>query len=237
MALAGQDLGEGGLAGAVAADQPDLVAGGDPEGDVVHEQACARADLEMVDGDHGSNNLDEQTEGTRTAHGQERVRAQSVAHLMALVYGLPGPGADSAGGRVTRRTRRRAGRASHGNAPRTGTPPPTGPRTEREASSMRYNPKARLDSSQVSNRRGGGGGGGLGGGFPMGGGGGGGLKVGGGIGGVIVLVIVFLLTSNLGVAPPTRAPRRRRPAAAPRSTSAAAARTPTRTRTAPWSPT
>ncbi len=63
---------------------------------------------------------------------------------------------------------------------------------------MRYNPKARLDSSQVSNRRGGGGGGGLGGGFPMGGGGGGGLKVGGGIGGVIVLVIVFLLTSNLG---------------------------------------
>ncbi len=62
---------------------------------------------------------------------------------------------------------------------------------------MRYNPKARLDGSQVSNRRGGGGGGGLGGGLPMGGGGGG-LKVGGGIGGLVVLVIVFLLASNLG---------------------------------------
>jgi uncharacterized protein len=59
---------------------------------------------------------------------------------------------------------------------------------------MRYNPRARLDTSQVENRRGSSGGGG---GFPMGGGGGG-LKVGGGIGGVILLVIIILLQSQLG---------------------------------------
>ena len=58
---------------------------------------------------------------------------------------------------------------------------------------MRYNPKARLDRSQVENRRGGGGGGG----FPVGAGGSG-LKVGGGIGGLIVLVLVILLQSQLG---------------------------------------
>ena len=61
---------------------------------------------------------------------------------------------------------------------------------------MRYNPKARLDRSQVDNRRGSSGGGG-GGGFPMGGGGGG-LKVGGGIGGLVLLVIIFLVQSQLG---------------------------------------
>jgi predicted metalloprotease len=57
---------------------------------------------------------------------------------------------------------------------------------------MRYNPRARLDSSQVENRRGSGGGG-LGGrgGFPMGGGGGG-LRVGGGVGGLIVLIIFLV---------------------------------------------
>jgi len=59
---------------------------------------------------------------------------------------------------------------------------------------MRYNPRARLDRSQVEDRRGSSGGGG---GFPMGGGGGG-IKVGGGIGGVIVLVIIVLLSSQLG---------------------------------------
>jgi predicted metalloprotease len=61
---------------------------------------------------------------------------------------------------------------------------------------MRYNPKARLDRSQVQNRRGGGGGGfglpGAGGG--LGGLGGGGLRVGGGIGGVIVVIIVVLVS-------------------------------------------
>ncbi|HEX5987865.1 MAG TPA: neutral zinc metallopeptidase [Nocardioides sp.] len=66
---------------------------------------------------------------------------------------------------------------------------------------MRYNPKARLDSSQVKVRRGGGRSGGGMGGLPMGGGGGGGLKVGGGIGGVIVLVLIFLLQSQLGGSP------------------------------------
>jgi predicted metalloprotease len=60
---------------------------------------------------------------------------------------------------------------------------------------MRYNPRARLDRSQVENRRGSGGGGG--GGFPMGGGGSG-LKVGGGLGGLVVLLIIFLVQSQLG---------------------------------------
>jgi predicted metalloprotease len=61
---------------------------------------------------------------------------------------------------------------------------------------MRFNPKARLDTSQVQNRRGSGGGGG-GFGFPVGGGGGG-MKVGGGIGGIIVLVLIFVLSQYLG---------------------------------------
>jgi hypothetical protein len=59
---------------------------------------------------------------------------------------------------------------------------------------MRYNPRARLDPSQVRVRRGGGGGGGIG--FPVGGGGGG-LRVGGGIGGLIIVVIVILLQSGV----------------------------------------
>lgn len=61
---------------------------------------------------------------------------------------------------------------------------------------MRYNPKARLDTSQVQVRSGGGGGGGFR--LPSGGGGGGGMKVGGGIGGLIVLVLVLVLQSQLG---------------------------------------
>jgi predicted metalloprotease len=61
---------------------------------------------------------------------------------------------------------------------------------------MRFNPRARLDRSQVQNRRGSGGGGG-GFGFPVGGGGRG-MKVGGGIGSIIVLIIVILLGGNLG---------------------------------------
>ena len=50
--LAGEDLGEGGLAGAVAADQPDLVARADAEADVLHQQPRPGADLELVGGDH-----------------------------------------------------------------------------------------------------------------------------------------------------------------------------------------
>jgi uncharacterized protein len=58
---------------------------------------------------------------------------------------------------------------------------------------MRYNPKARLDTSQVQVRSGGGGG------FRLpSGGGGSGMKVGGGIGGLVILVIVLLLQSQLG---------------------------------------
>ncbi len=68
---------------------------------------------------------------------------------------------------------------------------------------MRFNPRARLDRSQVENRRGQRSGGGLGGGGFGGGLGGGsfggtGLRVGGGVGGLIVLVIVLLLQSQLG---------------------------------------
>ncbi len=55
---------------------------------------------------------------------------------------------------------------------------------------MRYNPRARLDRSQVEVRRGGAGGGF---GLPVGGG----MRVGGGIGGVIILVIVVLLQSGV----------------------------------------
>ena len=61
---------------------------------------------------------------------------------------------------------------------------------------MRYNPKARLDRSQMEVRSGGGGGGGMR--FPGAGGGGGGMKVGGGIGGLIILIIVVLLQTQLG---------------------------------------
>ena len=54
---------------------------------------------------------------------------------------------------------------------------------------MRFNPKARLDTSQVQYRRGGRGGGP---GFPVGGGGNG-LRVGGGVGGLVVLLVVVAL--------------------------------------------
>jgi uncharacterized protein len=64
---------------------------------------------------------------------------------------------------------------------------------------MRFNPKARLDSSQVQVRRGGGrGGGGLGGSaFPVPTGGRG-MKVGGGIGGVLVLVLIVVVSQLMG---------------------------------------
>jgi predicted metalloprotease len=67
---------------------------------------------------------------------------------------------------------------------------------------MRFNPKARLDRSQVQVRRGGGGGGGFGG-FGGGRGGGGmGLpipgRMGGGLVGIIVLVIILFVSGGLG---------------------------------------
>ncbi|HSV39916.1 MAG TPA: neutral zinc metallopeptidase [Nocardioidaceae bacterium] len=61
---------------------------------------------------------------------------------------------------------------------------------------MRFNPKARLDTSQVEVRRGrGGGGGGLP--FPIPSGGGG-MKVGGGIGGIIVLILILVVSQCMG---------------------------------------
>ena len=51
--LAGQDPGQRGLAGAVAPDQPDLVARGDPEADVLHQQPGTGTNLQLVGGDHG----------------------------------------------------------------------------------------------------------------------------------------------------------------------------------------
>lgn len=62
---------------------------------------------------------------------------------------------------------------------------------------MRFNPKARLDTSQVQVRRGGGGGGG---GLPFplpSGGGGGGMKVGGGLG-FLIVILVLVLSQCLG---------------------------------------
>ncbi|MGZ5418185.1 MAG: KPN_02809 family neutral zinc metallopeptidase [Nocardioides sp.] len=68
---------------------------------------------------------------------------------------------------------------------------------------MRYNPKARLDRSQMEVRSGGGGGGMR---FP-GAGGGSGMKVGGGIGGIIILILVVLLQSQLGGGGPSAGPQ------------------------------
>ncbi len=50
--LAGEDLGEGGLAGAVAADQADLVACRHAEADVLHQQPRPGSHLEVLGGDH-----------------------------------------------------------------------------------------------------------------------------------------------------------------------------------------
>ena len=62
---------------------------------------------------------------------------------------------------------------------------------------MRFNPKARLDTSQVEVRRGGGGGRGGNLPFPMPSGGGG-MKVGGGIGGLIVLILILVVSQCMG---------------------------------------
>ena len=51
--LTGQHLGQRGLAGAVAADQSDPVAGGDPERRTGEQELGARAELDVGGGDHG----------------------------------------------------------------------------------------------------------------------------------------------------------------------------------------
>ena len=50
--LAGEDAGEGRLAGSVAPHEAHLVACGDPEGEVLHEEPRAGSDLELLGGDH-----------------------------------------------------------------------------------------------------------------------------------------------------------------------------------------
>jgi hypothetical protein len=50
--LAGQDLGEGRLARAVAPHQADLVARGHPEVDAVHQQSRPGTHFELLGGDH-----------------------------------------------------------------------------------------------------------------------------------------------------------------------------------------
>ena len=52
LAVAGQHPGQGGLAGAVASDQADLVALVDAEGDIGHQDARAEAQLHIGDGKH-----------------------------------------------------------------------------------------------------------------------------------------------------------------------------------------
>jgi hypothetical protein len=52
LALAGEDAGEGRLAGSVAPHEAHLVARGDAEGDVLHEEPRAGSDLELLGGDH-----------------------------------------------------------------------------------------------------------------------------------------------------------------------------------------
>jgi hypothetical protein len=51
--LAREDLGEGGLAGAVAPHQPDLVTRRDTEADVCHQEPRPSANFQLVSGDHG----------------------------------------------------------------------------------------------------------------------------------------------------------------------------------------
>ena len=134
-------------------DQADLVARGDAEGDVLHQEAGAGTNFELLGGDH---------EGR-------------------LVYGSQGTCPAS------------AERFDHG--PRRHPP-------------MRFNPKARLDTGQVSD-------GGRGGGGGMGGGGmripiPGGTKAGGGIGGILIIILFVVLTQCTGRRRWRRAAQRQR---------------------------
>ncbi len=64
LALSREDLGERGLAGAVAADEADLVPRAHPERDVLHEDAGADAQLQLVYSEHGERSSDQ-----RMSHG------------------------------------------------------------------------------------------------------------------------------------------------------------------------
>ena len=55
--LAGEDLGEGGLAGAVASDEPDPVPGRDLKGHRLEELATAGSKLEVRGGDHRTSSV------------------------------------------------------------------------------------------------------------------------------------------------------------------------------------
>ncbi len=76
LGLAGEDLGERRLAGAVATDEADLVTCGDAEGDVLHEEASARADLELLGGDHRSRVYGGRTHPLESAVTHDRATAR-----------------------------------------------------------------------------------------------------------------------------------------------------------------
>ena len=154
LALAGEDAGEGRLAGSVAPHEADLVACGDPEGDVLHEEPRAGSDLELLGGDHLARH---------PTKGWRREPHPRVRRYCAIGHTAP-----------------RSTCSEHCVHPAKGTP-------------MRFNPKARLDTSRVGD---GGGGGGGGGGMriPMPGG----TRAGGGIGGLIIVILFVVLTQCVG---------------------------------------
>ncbi len=70
--LLGEDPGERGLAGAVAADEADAVALGDAEGGVLEQERRAGPDFETGGGDHGCLSLGARARGARRAAALRR---------------------------------------------------------------------------------------------------------------------------------------------------------------------
>ncbi len=79
--LAGEDLGERGLAGAVAPDQPHLVPGGDAEADAFHQEPRTGSDFQLVGGDHVMVSV--------LACGSTRRPPSTLAEPVTLVKGAP----------------------------------------------------------------------------------------------------------------------------------------------------
>ncbi|KAJ1683511.1 hypothetical protein LUZ63_021265 [Rhynchospora breviuscula] len=85
--ITGEHLGEGGLAGAVAADEADLVAVRDAERHLRHQDACADADLEIVHGEHSRR--------PRLSVSRFRALAALAAATALVLTGCAGTSADS----------------------------------------------------------------------------------------------------------------------------------------------